>query len=331
MTEAIRNVERIRERIRRFQGKRFLVVGDVMLDRYVYGDVSRISPEAPVPVVRVLRQEERLGGAANVANNLLALGAEATICGVTGDDEDGEVLRWAFSENGLDPSALVTAAGRPTTRKTRIIGNHQQVVRIDTETDEPVEDAAGEGVAAAIRERIDGVDGVILSDYGKGVVTEKIIRLVVGLSGARGNIFVDPKVKHFSNYRGVSLVTPNASEAGMAAGEKIVDEASLLRVGKRLLNMLPGTSLLITRGEKGMSLFEPAGRITHIPTVARAVYDVTGAGDTVISVFAVAVAAGADKREAAIIANHAAGEVIMQPGAAVITAERLLELFEEEE
>jgi len=329
-TVARPNAERIRERIRRFQGKRFLVVGDVMLDRYLYGDVSRISPEAPVPVVRVVRQEERLGGAANVANNLIALGAEATICGVVGDDEDGEVLRWAFGENGLDSSALVAAAGRPTTRKTRIIGNAQQVVRIDTETDEPVEDAAGEALAAAIRERIGEVDGVILSDYGKGVVSEKIIRLVVGLSGERGNIFVDPKVKHFSNYRGVTLVTPNAAEAGMAAGEKIVDDASLLRVGNRLLHMLPGTSLLLTRGEKGMSLFEPSGRITHIPTVARAVYDVTGAGDTVISVFALAVAAGSDKREAAILANHAAGEVIMQPGAAVITAARLAELFEEE-
>ena len=175
-TEAKPDAARIRERIRRFEGKRFLVVGDVMLDRYLYGDVSRISPEAPVPVVRVVRQEERLGGAANVANNLIALGAEATICGVVGDDEDGEVLRWAFGENGLDSSALVAAAGRPTTRKTRIIGNAQQVVRIDTETDEPVEDAAGEALAAAIRERIGEVDGVILSDYGKGVVTETIIR-----------------------------------------------------------------------------------------------------------------------------------------------------------
>lgn len=322
--------KRLKELFRRFRGKRFLVIGDLMLDRYVYGEVSRISPEAPVPVVRVISEEEHLGGAANVANNLVALGAEVSICGVVGRDGDGREIARHLKESGIGTVLLARQEGRPTTRKIRIIAHQQQVVRVDHEQDDAMEENTLKRLARHIRGSVGNVDGVILSDYGKGVVSDRIIRLVVGLCESKKSIFVDPKVKQFSNYQGVSLVTPNASEAGLASGEKIVDDASLLRAGRRLLQMLPGTTILLTRGEKGMSLFEPVGRVTHIPTVAREVYDVTGAGDTVISTFAVATVAGASKLEAAVLANHAAGAVVQQAGAATVDVDTLALLFKGE-
>jgi len=322
-------IERLDAIIARFPEKRVLVVGDVMLDRYVYGSVSRISPEAPVPVVRVDREESRLGGAANVAKNLASLGAQAFVCGIIGHDAEEEMLTAKLSAQEIDSRFLVTDNGRPTTRKVRIIAHQQQVVRVDYEDDSPVPEQLLGELVDRVREAIPQMDAVILSDYGKGVVTEDLIRAVVETSGAKQFVAVDPKVKHFSNYRGVSLVTPNLAEAGLAAGEKIVDEASLLRAGNRLLELLPGTSVLLTRGEHGMSLFQPGEPVIHIPTAARNVYDVTGAGDTVISTFALAVTAGASHLEAASLANHAAGEVIEEIGATAITVEGLVRSFAE--
>ena len=275
--------KRLEEILGAFRGRKFFVLGDVMLDRYVYGTVSRISPEAPVPVVRVEREESRLGGAANVANNLSSIGAEVRLCGIIGADADKEALSAQLAERKIEAGFLVIDPDRPTTRKTRIIAHQQQVVRVDHESDRPVGNETAARLAKIAKETIPGVDGVVLSDYGKGIVTEELIRTVVMSSVGGQFVAVDPKVKHFSNYRGVSLVTPNLSEAGLAAGEKIVDEASLLRAGQRLLEMLPGTAVLLTRGEQGMTLFDTDRSVTHIPTVARHVYDVTGAGDTVIS------------------------------------------------
>jgi len=310
---------RAAEILSRMRGRRFLVVGDIMLDRYVFGEVTRISPEAPVPIVRALREEERLGGAANVARNLIALGAEALVCGVVGDDADAEAVRSLLAASGVSGDHLVRAPGRPTTLKTRIIAHQQQVVRLDHERDDPL----GEGIEDALGERIEaaaaGVEGILLSDYAKGVVAERTIARSLRAAGKDRKVFVDPKVRHFSLYRGAHLVTPNVAEASLAAGEKIVDEASLARAGQSLLAILPGTTVLVTRGADGMSLFEPSGRHTHIGTAARQVFDVTGAGDTVISVFALASIAGASAVEAAVIANHAAGEVVQEAGAAAIT------------
>ena len=313
---------RARTLLKRFRGRRFLVVGDLMLDRYVYGEVERISPEAPVPVVRVAMEEERLGGAANVANNLVALGGEVEVCGVVGDDTDGESIARALVGRSIGVDLIVRSTERPTTRKVRIIANQQQVVRVDHERDDPLSDDEASRLEASLRKRIGDVDGVILSDYGKGVVSERTIRTVVEASGGK-KIFVDPKVKHFSLYKGVSLVTPNVAEASLAAGEKIVDDESLRRAAARLLGMLPGTAILLTRGAEGMSLFEPDRPAAHIGTVARNVFDVTGAGDTVISTYAIAAVSGATGLEAAMLANHAAGEVVQQSGAATVTAESL--------
>ncbi|MFH1681350.1 MAG: D-glycero-beta-D-manno-heptose-7-phosphate kinase [Candidatus Eisenbacteria bacterium] len=311
----------------RFRGLRFLVVGDVMLDRYVFGEVSRISPEAPVPVVRVLREEERLGGAANVARNLLALGADVSLLGVVGEDPDGEAVASLLEASGVSAGLLVRVQDRPTTRKVRVIAHQQQVVRVDHEREDPLGPAAEERICDLVREAAGAADGVILSDYAKGVVSEASIRSVIGAPGADRPVFVDPKVKHFSLYRGASLVTPNLSEASLAAGERIVDEASLARAGRRLLEILPGTSVLVTRGADGMTLFEPGARMTHIGTVARTVFDVTGAGDTVISTFAAAALAGASSIEAAVLANHAAGEVVQMSGAAAVSLALLERAF----
>jgi rfaE bifunctional protein kinase chain/domain len=314
--------ERLEEILRRFRGCPFLVVGDVMLDRYVYGEVERISPEAPVPVVKVGVEEERLGGAANVANNLAALGADVQVCGVIGDDSDGESVVAGLRARGIGSNLLLRHPGRPTTRKIRIIAHQQQVVRIDHEEDTPLDGETEDALLRFIHQSLPAVKGVILSDYGKGVVTERIIRGVVE-AGKDAQVFVDPKVKRFSLYQGVTLVTPNTAEAGHAAGEKIVDEASLLRVGRRLLELLPGTAVLLTRGAQGMSLFEADGSVSHVGTTARRVYDVTGAGDTVISTFALASCSGASHREAAVLANGAAGMVVGEAGAATVDADGL--------
>ncbi|MBM3319145.1 MAG: D-glycero-beta-D-manno-heptose-7-phosphate kinase [Candidatus Eisenbacteria bacterium] len=311
----------------RFRSLRVLVAGDLMLDRYVFGEVSRISPEAPVPVVRVVREEERLGGAANVARNLLALGAEPMLCGVIGDDADGEALLDLLGAAGMSTGLVVRAPGRPTTRKVRILANQQQVVRVDHEREDPLDAETEERIGDLLSEAVLSADGLVLSDYAKGVVSERSVRRAIDASGIKRPVFVDPKVKHFSFYRGASLVTPNLAEASLAAGERIIDDASLLRAGRRLLEMLPGTTVLVTRGAEGMSLFEPDGTVTHIGTVARRVFDVTGAGDTVIAAFAAASLAGGSGVEAAIVANRAAGEVVQESGAAAVSLSALERAF----
>lgn len=320
--------ERTNEILATFSERRFLVIGDLMVDRYIYGQVSRISPEAPVPVVRVDREEERLGGAANVAHNLARLGARVDLCGLVGDDREGRLLAKTLKGMGIGTDSLVITPDRPTTRKVRVIAHQQQIVRVDYEVDEPAAQHEEQAIHARIEEARNHVDGIILSDYGKGVVTEETIR-AVARSAPDAYVAVDPKVKHFSQYRGVSLVTPNLSEAGLAAGEAIRDEESLLRAASRLQTMLPGTTLLITRGEDGMSLFEPDRDPEHIPTVARRVFDVTGAGDTVIATFALAMTAGAGAKEAAMLANYAAGRVIQEVGAHPIERDELRDTIRE--
>ena len=299
----------------RFAGRRLLVLGDVMLDHYLWGRCERISPEAPVPVVDVQRESTSLGGAGNVAANLSSLGAEPVLVGVMGDDDHGRRMVDAFAERGVNTRALVRDASRPTTFKTRILAQNQQVVRADWESRAELE---GEGLFALLdmlARELPRCEGLIVSDYGKGVVTRVVLERAIGLARAQGiPIAVDPKESHLDAYQGVSILTPNQLEAGYVMGRRIVDEASLMAVGWGLQERLDAECVLITRGAEGMSLFEKGGRYTHLPTVAREVYDVTGAGDTVVSVVALALAAGADYPEACYLANHAAGIVIREVG-----------------
>jgi len=310
--------------LERFPGRRLLVLGDVMLDHYLWGRCERISPEAPVPVVEVQRETSSLGGAGNVAANLAALGAEPVLVGVLGDDAHGQQLLEAFAERGVGTRALVRDASRPTTFKTRIVAQHQQVVRADWESRAEISGPALRDVLEMLSRELPRCHALVVSDYGKGVVTRGVIERAIGL--AREHVVpvaVDPKESHIDSYRGVSILTPNQHEAGWVMGRRVTDEASLMEVGWGLQKRLDCECALVTRGADGMSLFERNGRYTHLPTVAREVFDVTGAGDTVVSVVALALAAGADYPEACYLANHAAGVVIREVGTATCSIDEL--------
>jgi D-beta-D-heptose 7-phosphate kinase/D-beta-D-heptose 1-phosphate adenosyltransferase len=309
----------------RFPASRVLIVGDVVLDHYIWGKVSRISPEAPVPVVNVTRENLLLGGATNVVQNINALGGSVSVCGVIGCDEAGGRVRQLLGAQGISADGLIEDAGRPTTIKTRIIAHNQQVVRFDRETRDRMGKDVHKRVFDYVKQRIaGGLDAIVLSDYCKGVVTAELVRDVVRLARKSGIIVsVDPKVSHFGMYRGVTILTPNANEASIGSKIEIGDEASLLRAGTLLLKQLKCAAVLVTRGEHGMSLFEHGGKVTHIPTVAREVYDVTGAGDTVIGTLTLAMASGAGMADAARISNYAAGIVVGVVGTATVKPEEL--------
>ncbi len=320
----------LRDLVARFAGRRVVVWGDLMLDRYLWGHVDRISPEAPVPVVEIERETFSLGGAGNVAANLKALGAEAVLVGVLGTDRDGDHLLEALSARGIETARVARDPGRPTTVKTRVIAHSQQVVRTDREARSDLDSAAGETVVAGLAEEIGRADGLIVSDYGKGVITARGIESALAAASDRDiHVSVDPKESHIDVYQGASILTPNQHEAGGVMGRRIADEASLMEVGWGLLRRAQSKALLITRGPEGMSLFERDGRYTHLPTVAREVYDVTGAGDTVVSVVALALAAGADFPSACSLANHAAGIVIREVGTATCTPAELMGSLQE--
>jgi D-glycero-beta-D-manno-heptose-7-phosphate kinase len=315
--------------IKSFKDKNILIIGDIILDRYIFGKVSRISPEAPVPVVDVTRESFLLGGAANVANNIIALGGKVTVAGLMGNDRAGEALCELLTQSGISSDGLFTD-NRPTTVKSRVIAHNQQVVRFDREDRRKLEGSSLSKFLEYIRKALPGFDAIIISDYKKGVVTAALVKAVVKFAKPK-NIFVavDPKVGHFHLYKNVSIITPNLLEASQGSGIDIKDEESLHKAGNTLLARLSCTSVLITRGEEGMSLFERDGaggvRVTNIPTVAVKVFDVTGAGDTVIAAFTLAHAAGASLRDSAIISNHAAGIVVGEVGTAVATPETLIQ------
>jgi rfaE bifunctional protein kinase chain/domain len=310
--------------VRRFARVRVLVVGDVMLDRFVWGRVERISPEAPVPVVHFTREDARPGGAGNVASNVRALGGRAGVGGIVGDDAAGRSLRDMLNALGASTTGLVVDRHRPTIEKTRIIAHHQQMVRLDREA------APGETSRAAARVR-DHVlaqrrrcDVVVLSDYNKGVVDAALLDALA--AAHRRDPFrwvVDPKRANFGRYRRVSLVKPNREEAAAASGIEICDRASLQRAGTRLLEQWEAEAVLISRGEEGMALFKRGGTVAEFPTLAREVFDVTGAGDTVIATCALALGAGGTLEEATVLANHAAGVVVGKIGTATVTAAEL--------
>jgi D-beta-D-heptose 7-phosphate kinase/D-beta-D-heptose 1-phosphate adenosyltransferase len=309
-----------------FPRTRILVVGDIVLDHYIWGKVSRISPEAPVPVVHVTRESLLLGGAANVVNNIHALGGTVSICGVIGGDEAGRGLTHLLREGGISTDGLFVEKTRPTTIKTRVIAHSQQVVRFDRETKDRIERDMHLRIFDHVKRQInDGIDAIVISDYSKGVVTKDLVRDIVRLARKKGDIIVsvDPKVNHFGMYSGVTILTPNTNEASIATKIDIGDEQSLRKAGTLLLTRLKCDAVLVTRGEHGMSLFQRGGKITHIPTVAREVFDVTGAGDTVISTLTLAMAAGANMVDAAKISNYAAGIVVGVVGTATVTPDEL--------
>lgn len=317
--------KRLIKHIARFPKARVLVVGDMMLDHYIWGTVNRISPEAPVPVVNVTRETMLLGAAANVVNNIHSLGGQVRICGVIGRDEAGRQLGRMLDAQGISTEGLIVDDSRPTTVKTRVIAHNQQVVRFDRETKNGIGRNIHGRIFDTVRRSADeGLDAVVISDYCKGVVTRELVRDIVGLSKKKGFIVsIDPKVSHFGMYRGVTILTPNTKEASIGSRVEIEDDKSLLRAGRLLLNRLKCEAVLVTRGEHGMSLFEKNGRITHIPTMAREVFDVTGAGDTVISTLTLAMAAGASMLDAARISNFAAGIVVGVVGTATVKPEDL--------
>ncbi len=324
------SLKRLEQILERISGMRALVIGDIMLDRYVWGLVSRISPEAPVPIVDVHEETSRLGGAANVANNIVSLGATCELMGVIGEDASGQDLVAKAREARIEVGGLVRAPGRPTTVKTRVIAHNQQVVRTDLEVKEEIGGEAGKSLFDTIMKGVERCDAVVISDYGKGVITKDLLDSLIPRARSRKKVIsVDPKETHFMNYRGVSLITPNQYEAGGAVGMRIHDDESLLDVGWKIVEKLQTDALLITRGPEGMSLFQQDGTYSHFPTVARRVYDVTGAGDTVICAFTLALSAGAGMDEAAHIANHAAGLVIRDLGTATVSRKALLDSFRE--
>ena len=319
--------KRTKALLKKMAGTRVLVIGDLILDEFIWGQVDRISPEAPVPVVWVERESAMPGGAANVAANVRALGGEVSLIGVVGPDAAGTRLRQELQGRGIPAEMVFVDRRRPTTAKTRVIGQRQQMVRIDRERVDRVSGELLEVVIQAARETLPHVDGVIIEDYGKGLIHPGLLGPVVSLAKrSRKVITVDPKEEHAAYYRGVTALTPNRKEAALAAGIPITDEASLHKAARKILNRLRPEVLLVTLGEDGMALFFRDGKKpVKIPTVAREVYDVSGAGDTVIAVFTLARAAGASFPEAAVLANTAAGVVVEKVGVATCSAEELIQ------
>ncbi len=320
---------RVRDICRRIERSSVAVVGDMMLDRYFWGQVERISPEAPVPVVNVERTNLRPGGAANVAWNLISLGCEPRLVGVTGADSQAAETKKLLSAGGISPEFLVSDRARVTTEKIRIVAHNQQVVRADFESDGAIAGKAFSRLKRAALRAIEGAGAVVVSDYGKGVVTMPLMDALREACAARSiPILIDPKEGHFDLYRGARALTPNLKEAGGFYNMKIRTPGELEDVGRRLLNDLEALAVLITRGEEGMTLFEAGKRSRHFPTRASEVFDVTGAGDTVISVLAAGLSAGTSIYESIELANAAAGIVVRELGTAGVTKEELIASFE---
>jgi D-beta-D-heptose 7-phosphate kinase/D-beta-D-heptose 1-phosphate adenosyltransferase len=309
----------------RFSEKQLLVLGDIMVDEYIWGSVSRLSPEAPVPVVEVKAESFRLGGAGNVAANIRSLGGRAILVGVVGSDLPGERLIQQIEAAGMKSDGVVVDRARQTTIKTRVVAGSQQIVRFDRESMSDLSKGAADRLLSLAADRLAEADAVLISDYAKGVISKRVARQILSLARRhRKIVIVDPKVHHFPLYKGATVVTPNHYEALAFARLPAWGEQDLLaRAGRELLRKLEVKAVLVTRGEQGMSLFED-GRVTHIPAVAKEVYDVTGAGDTVLATLGLAMASGASLREAAIIANHAAGIVVGRAGTATISRPELL-------
>jgi rfaE bifunctional protein kinase chain/domain len=316
---------RLKQLLEDFRGKRIAVVGDLMLDRYFWGSVARVSPEAPVPVVEIESESMRLGGAANVANNVKSLGADPILIGVIGNDNTGTLLRDLIVENAFTSIGLIVADDRPTTVKTRVIAHGQHVVRFDRETKNEISNALQRKIFDVVWQNLHSLDAIIIEDYNKGVVVKSLIKELVDMAEKDKKIITaDPKFDNFFEYRGATVFKPNSKELEAAMGVKLVDDVAVEEAGKTLMRRVKAKNILLTRGEKGMTLFEETGTITHIPAKTRKVADVSGAGDTVISTITVALASGATVREATSLANYAGGVVCGEVGIVPIERDALV-------
>ncbi|MFA4916069.1 MAG: D-glycero-beta-D-manno-heptose-7-phosphate kinase [Syntrophales bacterium] len=327
------NKKRAFEIIENFSKSKVLVVGDMMVDHFMWGKVFRISPEAPVPIVEVHSDNLLLGGSANVLNNICSLGGRVCGAGVVGDDEMGERLLEEFHKRDLSTEGIIIESDRPTTLKTRIVAHSQQMVRFDKESRQPIRPDSIERMIKYIKKLVnDNLGAIVISDYNKGVITKTLLDRIHGIiAGKNIAVCVDPKQSDFSLYQGFDIITPNHQEAGQALGiedlkkNKIEERERTHEAIRALLARFSLKAMLITRGEEGMSLFEEDGKFIHIPTRAREVFDVTGAGDTVIGVLALSIASGASFREAAVLANHAAGIVVGKVGTSTVSEKELRE------
>lgn len=318
--------------LERLARPRVLVIGDLILDRYVNGDVERISPEAPIPVLSARTTAEKLGGAGNVAANLRSMEAEVEISGLVGNDGRGRMLVEMLQATGVRTSGVIVDDSRPTTEKTRMISGVQQVLRVDYEVSRPANDEVARRLLDGLEEAIGRAGAVILSDYGKGVLTREVLAAAIEIARRRNvPVLVDPKGSDYSRYKGASLITPNRKEAEEALGRKLSDLKELPRAAGDLIATADLQAAVITLGSQGMFLMSRHGNSMHVPTFAREVFDVTGAGDTVISHLALYLAAGLDLPTAVHLANHAAGIVVAKPGAACVTRGELLERLDQHE
>ena len=310
--------------ISKFDGCHLLVVGDLMLDEYLWGDVDRISPEAPVQVVSINTEDFALGGAGNVVNNIVALGAKVSVVGVMGTGRNGQLLLNKFNELGVDTTGIIEEPGRTTTQKTRIIAANQQVLRIDRETDKTISDPTINKMTRFIEDNIARVDVVLISDYGKGLITKDLLSRVISCAQTHKKMaFVDPKGLDFSKYSGASLLTPNKKEAALASGVDIVNDSSLEMAADNILHNIHLDKLLITCGKDGMVLFEKNRSPYRVRAEARQVFDVSGAGDTVLAVLGLAVASGLSIKDSVSVANTAAGIVVGKVGTATVSKQEL--------
>jgi len=319
--------ERLERILERMQDVAVLVVGDVVLDEYVTGSVDRVSPEAPVPVVHVQEERVALGGAANVARNVVALGGRARLAAVIGDDPAGGEIARLLEDLGIDTSGLIVTSGRPTTRKTRVVARNQQVVRLDRESVAPTGPVVGRRFAAAVERMLADAGTVVVEDYGKGVLTPSLAtRLMKRFRAAEVPVVVDPK-HTIAPYRGAALFKPNLREAESISGVPIRRPEDLARAVARMRRRVGGGDVVVTRGGDGMTLFEGDGEGVDVPTVAQEVFDVQGAGDTTIAALALALRAGARLLEAAVIANAAAGVVVGKAGTATASRREVKRLL----
>ena len=310
---------------------KILVIGDLILDEYVWGGINRISPEAPVPILETRSETLALGGAANVANNLVALGCEVHLCGAIGQDEKGDKLLQLIHNRSIQTEGIFRFVHRPTTSKMRIIAHNQQVLRIDKEDNRPITEETEKKLIQYIGQILPGMDGVICSDYQKGILTEKVIHSIMHRGkNSKKSVIVDPKSSDFSLYKDATVITPNLKEVDSSVPIKIIDKETLNRAAEYLLNLTRSKAILITEGKDGMTLFQSKEKPASIPTVAKEVFDVTGAGDTVISVFGMAVFVGLDFKEAALLSNMAASIVVGKVGTAVVTLNEISEFLNEE-
>ena len=321
--------ERLHYILEKFRKKNILVIGDIMLDKYIWGSVSRISPEAPVQIVTVQKENYAPGGAANVASNISSLKAKTYIMGIVGKDNTRNILLSELRKRNIDVGGILTVNKKPTIQKVRVIGQHQQLLRVDYEKKDKIDEYIEKEVIRKVLKIINKVDAIVISDYAKGIITKNTAENIIEIAKRKKKIIIiDPKPEHKSFYRNVSLITPNYTEAAIMANFEQENDNTLI-IGKKLLEEL-NSAVLITKGEKGMSLFEKNGKITDIPTKAKEVYDVTGAGDTVVAVVTLALASGATVKEAAILANHAAGIVVGKIGTSTVTIDEIKKSLENE-